>query len=72
MRISGTKRTYAGDLKMFLSLIPNNIIEDYLLVSPKSRKIRDLDASFTALAKKDINATNQSHARYPPPISETS
>ena len=59
MRSSETKRMYVRNLKMFLNLIPNNIFEDYLGESPKSRKIEDLAASFTSLAKKDINATKQ-------------
>jgi hypothetical protein len=59
MRSPETKRSYVRNLKTFLNLIPNNIFEDYLGESPKSREIQDLAASFTSLAKKDINATKQ-------------
>jgi hypothetical protein len=59
MRSSETKRMYVRNLRKFLNLIPNNIFEDYLGESPKSREIEDLAASFTKLAKKNINATKQ-------------
>ena len=59
MRSSETKRMYVRNLKKFLNLIPNNIFEEYLGESPKSREIEDLSTSFTNLAKKDINATKQ-------------
>ena len=59
MRSSETKRMYVRNLRRFLNLIPNNIFEEYLGNSPKSREIEDLSTSFTKLAKKDINATKQ-------------
>jgi len=59
MRSSETKRMYVRNLKKFLNLIPNNIFEEYLGESPKSREIEELSTSFTNLAKKDINATKQ-------------
>ena len=39
IRSSETKRMYVRNLKKFLILIPNNIFEDYLGESPKSRVI---------------------------------
>jgi len=59
MRSSETKRTYVRNLKIFLNLIPNNIFEDYLGESPKSREIKDLAESFTNIARKDTAATKQ-------------
>jgi len=59
MRSSETKRMYVRNLRKFLNLIPNNIFEDYLGKSPRSREIEELATSFTALAKKDITATKQ-------------
>jgi len=59
MRSSETRRMYVRNLRKFLNLIPNNIFEEYLNELPKSRKIEDLAASFTNLAKKDINTTKQ-------------
>ncbi len=59
MRSSETKRMYVRNLRMFLNLIPNKIFKEYLGESPKSRELEDLSASFTSLAKKDINATKQ-------------
>jgi len=59
MRSSETRRMYVRNLKKFLNLIPNNIFEEYLGESPKSREIEELATSFTALAKKDLNATKQ-------------
>ena len=59
MRSSETRRMYVRNLRKFLNLIPNNIFEDYLGESPKSREIEELAASFTNIAKKDINATKQ-------------
>jgi len=59
MRSSETRRMYVRNLKQFLNLIPNNIFEEYLGESPKSRETEELAASFTNIAKKDINATKQ-------------
>jgi len=59
MRSSETKRMYVRNLKMFLNLIPNNIFEDYLGESPKSREIDVLATSFTALAKKTSMQPNK-------------
>jgi len=59
MRSSETRRMYVRNLKQFLNLIPDNIFEEYLGESPKSREIEDLAESFTNIARKDINATKQ-------------
>jgi len=59
MRSSETKRMYVRNLKRFLNLIPNNIFEEYLGESPKSREIEDLATSFTNIARKDTAATKQ-------------
>ena len=59
MRSSETKRMYVRNLRKFLNLIPNNIFDEYLGESPRSREIEELAASFTAIAKKDITATKQ-------------
>jgi len=50
---------YVRNLRKFLNLIPNNIFEEYLGESPKSREIEDLATSFTNIARKDIVATKQ-------------
>ena len=57
MQSSDTKRMYVRNLRKFLNLIPNNIFEEYLGESPKSREIEDLATSFTILAKKDVKTT---------------
>ena len=57
MRSSETKRMYVRNLRKFLNLIPNNILEEYLGESPKSREIGDLAISFTNLARKDVKTT---------------
>lgn len=43
---------YNRNLKKFLDFIPNNIFEEYLGKSPKSRDIEDLVSSFIELTKK--------------------
>ena len=57
MQSSETKRMYIRNLRKFLNLIPNNIFEEYLGETPKSREIEDLATSFTSLAKKDVKTT---------------
>jgi len=64
MRSSETKRMYVRNLKRFLNLIPNNIFEEYLGESPKSREIEDLATSFTNIARKDTAATKQNIKSY--------
>ncbi|HET9008829.1 MAG TPA: hypothetical protein VFN17_01765 [Nitrosarchaeum sp.] len=51
---------YNRNLKKFLDLIPNNIFEEYLGKSPKSRDIEDLVSSFIELTKKDVSITKSS------------
>jgi len=59
MKSPETRRMYVRNLRKFLNLIPNNIFDEYLGESPKSREIEDLSNSFASLAKKDINVTKQ-------------
>jgi len=41
MRSSETRHMYVRNLKKFLNLIPNNIFEEYLGESPKSRETEE-------------------------------